>query len=117
MVQQLLDGMARREKAVALGLLQCLEVLVRGDMVQDQKDREVPEEHPGFAPQQPAEAVAIHRIAARVHQNHVGVMPGILGQPRRPPVIGYRNPSGSASIVLWSIHGVAPGSRCREQTY
>jgi hypothetical protein len=78
--QKLLDGVSGTDKPVPIRVMKGLLVLVGRGMIEDQEDREIPEEHPGFSAQQAAEAVAIHGVALGVHQQHLGFAPGILGQ-------------------------------------
>ena len=79
-VEQLLNGVAGGDEAVALDFLQGSEVLLRRRMVEDQEDGEVVEKYPGLPAQEAAETVAIHGIAAGVDEQDLGLAPGVLRQ-------------------------------------
>ncbi|MBK8571436.1 MAG: hypothetical protein IPN91_02110 [Holophagaceae bacterium] len=80
MVEQLLDGVAGGDEAIALDLLQGPEVLLRRRVVEDEEDGEVVEEDPGLPAQKAAETVAIHGITAGVDEEDLGLAPGVLRQ-------------------------------------
>ena len=79
-VQELLEGLARVDEAICLGSFEGLEVQIRGRVVENQIDGNVLKEHPGLSPQQLGQPVAIHGLSGGIHEQHLGLVPGIPGQ-------------------------------------
>ena len=77
---QLLDRAPGIQEAIRFRLPQAQAVRFAGLLAGHQEDGQVAEEHAGLAPQETAEAEAIHGVPGGVHQQRMDIGPGILRQ-------------------------------------